>query len=570
MNIAAVDWGRSPGRTWWRPREHALGVRVLLVVASVAVAYHYSLETLLRDVSLDTPLAYLGLVPFIAFGLVVARARPAPHEPAIHDRELDYIVGVPLVAIALVMLWVLPARMSTLFWSWRIDLLSLPLFVSGCIIVVFGLRAAWRMRVGIAYLLLAWPVPYVLMVDRWLSWVTTATLAAVHAFVHLVPIATVVSGGDGSVFTIPHAGHPFSVSVASVCAGVNGTVGFALVGTAFAVLVDGPRLRKTAWLAGGIALLWLGNVARVLVIFTAGRWWGQHVAIDALHPYLGLVTFALGVGVMVVTMPLFGLGFRSRPPVLSPAEGDDSPWRRLNGAVPHARLAMCSVLVAAMMVGVANRSLAQYQLVAGSLGEPRVTAFGNDPPAPPGWHAALASTFPWSSRFFGAQSTWQRYTYVSLGGKGALRAGVPVVADAVLTSDLHRFDVYGLEACYRFHGFRLRDVRSVDLGGGVTGTAVSYVQSHTNADWTAVYWHWPVLNGSRHRYERVVLMMADTGSAQSLSPASSPPISRRLGIAIDNATRGRPHAALDTRLTHTRTFLVDFARNVIAARGATS
>src|SRR6202022_1605260 len=97
----------------------------------VIVAYHYSLSTLIQSLNLDTPLAYIGLVPFIALGLAAVRAKPALAEPAIHDRQLDYIVGVPLVATALAINLVMPKRLSVMFWVWRIDLLSMPFFVAG-------------------------------------------------------------------------------------------------------------------------------------------------------------------------------------------------------------------------------------------------------------------------------------------------------------------------------------------------------------------------------------------------------------------------------------------------------
>src|SRR3981081_4523845 len=85
---------------------------------------------------------------------------PGPRsEPDIHDRQLDYIVGIPLVVGAVAIAYALPARLSTMFWVWRIDLLSLPLFAAGTVALVFGVRALWRMRAAIALLLLGWPLP---------------------------------------------------------------------------------------------------------------------------------------------------------------------------------------------------------------------------------------------------------------------------------------------------------------------------------------------------------------------------------------------------------------------------
>ena len=43
----------------------------------------------------------------------------------------------------------------------------------------------------------------------------------------------------------------------------------------------------------------------------------------------------------------------------------------------------------------------------------------------------------------------------------ALPSSSPVTADVVSTSNLRSFSAYGIEACYRFHGYKLRDVASI-------------------------------------------------------------------------------------------------------------
>ena len=74
---------------------------------------------------------------------------------------------------------------------------------------------------------------------------------------------------------------------------------------------------------------------------------------------------------------------------------------------------------------------------------------------------------------------------------GGLHTSSPIVADVISTSDLSSFSAYGIEACYGFHGYRLKDVERVDLGG-VVANVVSYTNTKTRSDWTNVYWIWPV------------------------------------------------------------------------------
>ena len=292
------------------PHDRAIARQARIVaifVGVVVVAYHYSFSTLLRTLKTDTPLAYLGLVPFIALALAAARARPVKPEPDIHDREVDYIIGVPLLLASLAINLLLPVRLSTMFWVWRVDLLALPLFVAGSIAVLFGVRTLWRLRFPVVFLLFAWPLPYTKLLMAQLQNFTNATLVAVKAALGVVSVASPAAASDGSLFNITHAGKTFQVSVASACSGVNGLVGYTLVTAAFLSIVKGRWFKKLAWLVLGLVTIWLLNVARILLIFWTGKQWGEAVAIDALHPYLGLVTFSLGVIVMLAVMKRFGL-----------------------------------------------------------------------------------------------------------------------------------------------------------------------------------------------------------------------------------------------------------------------
>ena len=252
-------------------------------------------------------MAYVSLVPAIALALAAIRARPVKPEPPIHDRHVDYTVGLPLMTAAIAVNELLPSRWSTMFWVYRVDLFTLPFFVAGAVAIIFGVRVMWRQKLAIAYLFLAWPYPYQSVLLRVLDAFTAATLFGIEKILTVVHVATPVSSLDNTLFNVVHDGHSFPLSIVSACSGVNSVVGFLLVGSAFAAVVRGPRLRKAAWLLGGMALLWVINLGRITFIFWAGRTWGESVAINILHPFVGMVTFSLGVVIMALLIAPLGM-----------------------------------------------------------------------------------------------------------------------------------------------------------------------------------------------------------------------------------------------------------------------
>jgi len=123
-----------------------LPIAGLLGVAGLA--YWFSLGTVFRTVN-AAPACLLAALALAAS----RRQRPAPD---IHDRYTDYIVGLPLLAGALLLLGYVPSQLSVFAWLWRLDLLSLPLLVAGSIAIAFGVRALWLQRLPLATLFLPW------------------------------------------------------------------------------------------------------------------------------------------------------------------------------------------------------------------------------------------------------------------------------------------------------------------------------------------------------------------------------------------------------------------------------
>jgi hypothetical protein len=129
----------------------------------------------------------------------------------------------------------------------------------------------------------------------------------------------------------------------------------------------------------------------------------------------------------------------------------------------------------------------------------------------------------------------------------------PVIADVIVTPDLESFAAYGVEACYQFHGYALRDVAQVNVGGGVTGQAMSYT-SQTYGSWSIVYWIVPVKLAGATTYERIVLYIQNRGAGVVLRGLSDHPAIENVAGSLGNA---------DAPLIRNRLFLVAFARAMI-------
>jgi hypothetical protein len=226
-------------------------------------------------------------------------------------------------------------------------------------------------------------------------------------------------------------------------------------------------------------------------------------------------------------------------------------------------------MLAAATLGVANSGLARYGLVASELGKPRLAGFSQSQGKLAGWSVTQSESFTAGLRFFGETSTWKRFLYLdhSTDPASQLRSSAPVIADVISTPDLHSLSVYGVEACYNFHGYKIQYFGNADLGAGITASLITYYHPKLHSNWTTLYWHWPVVGpGGKTRYERVVLMMIDGADAQLAS--SRAPASAASGPAPAAGAKATSELT-NAQAEQTRQFLIGFAQALVRAQAST-
>jgi exosortase/archaeosortase family protein len=426
--------------------------------------------------------------------------------------------------------------------------LTLPLFAGAAIVLLFGLRALVPLWFPLAFLLLAWPLPYLALLEHVFAAFTSATAAAVGHVNAVAHIATPVAGSDGSRYLIEHGGDQFVVSVASACSGVNSLVGFGVVGAAALWFIRGSALRRLAWLAFGAVLVWSLNVARITAVLLVAHRLGKHAAFDVLHPVAGVLALNVAFLVAVAFLPLFKLRRRHAD---DEDEIVDSPLARrappAEQATPR-RVAPRLVLLAAAAaaLGLADSQLPTAASGFQASGRPGIGAFTDRPRAGTAWTVHRVEEIGWAAPYYGGHSSWIRY---QLRPRGSLarRGRFTVWADAVLSPDLGALDAYSLAHCYSFHGFQVETAERIDLGNGVIGQL--FVYRTGDGIWHALAWQWPVLHRHKVEHERIVLLASSTARPRvRLRERSGGVTAKALQLLDARARADDPNRALSRAL----------------------
>jgi dolichol-phosphate mannosyltransferase len=268
------------------PQVRTLAARVLLVSAAVGIASAAPVARLWPEVPRQTAFAPLLTCLVGVLPVLLLRARPDRGAPDIHDRQVDYLVGLPLLGMAVFVSTAMPARFGPAFQADHMDLLVVPAFLAGAVALTFGLRALWRIRLP----LVALSVVIVLLI----SGLAVRSAAAFDdggralAQWFAVPPEVFNPGADGA-----------SIDPATPSGLLTGATGVlaAIVLVVFAAL-SGSGWRSAALRAGTMGLTWLALTSlRVVIALTAPEG-PVRSAMDGTGDLLSLVVLLCVLGVL--------------------------------------------------------------------------------------------------------------------------------------------------------------------------------------------------------------------------------------------------------------------------------
>jgi exosortase/archaeosortase family protein len=447
-----------------------------LLVGTVA-AFHASLSSLMTALGGETPLAYTGLIPLFAALIALAPQPSIPRGDEARQAK-DVRWGIACLAVSLVVL-AGPRWGLTVVWPARLDLVALPIFVTGLTILLFGSGAVRARRFALLFLLLGWPLPYMFVLFHLLPAFSHLTVEAVRGTLHVIRVAR-PSGTPGSATFVVGGRQAQPISVAATCSGISSFFGWLLLAGAATVVLVGPRWRKAAWIATGLALTWVLNLARILVIFAVADAWGKHVALDEVHPYAGIVLFTLNTAVLSVLAPRMGLRWSD---VLS---GKGGPQEQAADAAllverrrPHQGLVPLAAGIAVLAVTIAFMSDGRLPRLdpTRSVARPSQLVAPGTAPRLTGWTVTGQPDVGWAAPYFGDTSSWVRFRLAR-----SLVPGEQVEVDQIYSTSRPALAQYGLAAFSR--GFNTASAHTVRLARGLTGVEFVSFSGRPTVVWT--------------------------------------------------------------------------------------
>ncbi|QQE79320.1 exosortase/archaeosortase family protein [Alicyclobacillus sp. SO9] len=444
-------------------------IAVWMIVSVVPIA-PYAIP-LWNHALADTPYAYLIWIP--VFGLIWGAISLKGIARYKDDAELNAILGFLLLGLAGTVLFAGMTEWSHIFIANNAGLLVWPFWSMGAAWLLFGIGVTRRLIKPLAYILLAWPPLYTVIVNHTNPLLYGIANAAVVKAAHLVPWLQ-MSGTYGN-YLVNYKRSTLLVTVSSACSGGDSFLAMLILLPVILVAFKGGPIKKILLIAIGTVLTVVMNLLRLFVLLISAHTLGGNFTFGILHPIIGVLLFLGIMGVLALIGKSIGMKGRT-----SSATGHLSVpgWGRA-GTTITAGLALTVLL------------WPLYSWGEGSFRSPVTVSTNNLSqlmPNMPGYHRTLLGKYNEAS-VLGPGSYGTAFAYSNSNGQYAM-------AELWWTYNASAMKSYGVNNCMLFHGDQIAGKHTFTLTPGISATTYAVLLAPSK------------LKGKRNLFEDVSYMYA--------------------------------------------------------------
>ncbi len=277
-------------------RNRIIGISAVMVALLLNLLISISITGLV--ISDTDPTTYIVVVMLMLFVFTAFYMKDRTLVPRTSVRNAAF--GIGLFALYVIALSYSRVWLSTLFMTYRVDVLLLPLFLLSVIVATFGFEGARKMKLLIIYSVFASPLLLlpVLNLNPQFALFNANIVAGVSKAIGL-PLVQ-----DGILLTSPSN---TTITISSTCADIGAFAALLMFLVPLTYLYDGKAWKKVVWVIAGMLLLLAFNLARMMSIVLIWLYYGITNAVSVFHLFAGEVLFVIAIVAMMLLASKFGM-----------------------------------------------------------------------------------------------------------------------------------------------------------------------------------------------------------------------------------------------------------------------
>lgn len=286
------------------PETAAVILKFAIILAAVILVFYQDLTILFTDALESETTSYILAIPPLLAYLVyrkrkmITAAIPRESSKLFGFAPLNDLLGATLLALSFLLYW----YGSYTFTPLEYHMLTLPIFTSACILILFNTATMRQLLFPTAFLILLTPPPAEILYNLG-AYLSTASSELATAFMKLFGFAISLTTEDGNpvIYLTQQTGEIMKFEVDIACSGIYSQIGFFLFALFLAYLVRDKPWKKATVLLIGFPLIYALNVLRIIIIMTIGYYQGVDLALDAFHLLGGWILIFFGTLLILVT-----------------------------------------------------------------------------------------------------------------------------------------------------------------------------------------------------------------------------------------------------------------------------
>jgi len=275
----------------------ALGVKVTAIISATLVIYRRDLIAVFNEALRNELATHILAIPFLFVYLVYRKRKmlrtvvSLDINPRKELISINEIVGSLLFLSSLFIYW----YGSNTFYPLEYHLISLPLFIASCTLIIFNAKTLKTLVFPIAFLILLTPPPSEI---AYRAGAAAATLNSEISYSILktigLPVSQITEYGAPTLVVTGPSGSSISFVIGIASSGIYSLIGFSIFATFFAYIARGPAWKKATLFLVSLPLIYALNIMRIIILVSIGYWQGVSVAWDVFHLFGGWVLIFLG------------------------------------------------------------------------------------------------------------------------------------------------------------------------------------------------------------------------------------------------------------------------------------
>jgi len=278
-------------------------LKIITMLFSVIGIYFHDLSLIFADALQYEASSHVLILPVLITYLIYRKrkiiiANIQNDEIVIHQKKLFNITAGFLLCLIALMIYFYG---SQTFTSLEYHILTLPVFVSGLIMIMFNPKTLREIIVPVGFTFFFVPPPSVILNN--LGFVlSVGSTAIANAIVNVLGIKSSISIETGTpiINLIGPGNQPISFAIDVACSGIYSLIAFLVFSIFVAYIVRDKTWKKISIFLIGFPIIYVLNIIRISTIILIGHQFGPNLALDIFHQLGGWVFLFIGTIILLV------------------------------------------------------------------------------------------------------------------------------------------------------------------------------------------------------------------------------------------------------------------------------